>query len=118
MCRGYRLCGAEPSPPHALPVHSACPLPSSSIPGVLVLLCSGPHGAQRAVTTESAGAPRTSDLGEGERRVCVCVCERERERERERETESWSHSGLGPPGLSSSCLSVGLSLLRVTCPHL
>ena len=52
-------------------------------------MCSGPHGAQRAVTTESAGAPRTSDLGEGERRVCVCVCvcERERERERERDKE-------------------------------
>ena len=27
MCRRYQLCGAEPSPPHALPVHSACPLP-------------------------------------------------------------------------------------------
>ena len=83
------------SPVRPMPSLSILPVPSpsSSIPGVLVLLCSGPHGAQRAVTTESAGAPRTSDLGEGERRVCVCVCvcvcvrERQRERERERERQ-------------------------------
>ena len=79
-------------------------------------MCSGPHGAQRAVTTESAGAPRTSDLGEGERRVCVCVCvcvcvreretERERERERDRELESlWAW-----PPWAQLQLSVGWSV--------
>lgn len=107
-CR-HALCGAEPRlplpslllPPALRPF--GLPLPCASIPGFLVLLCSGPHGAQRAVATESAGGPQTSDLGEGERGVC------------ERETESWSRSELGRPGLSSSCLSVCLSCI-ITFP--